>query len=256
MAGQDLAARPRTRERGETLSRRAARPLRPRSRGLRTLPSSASPPQPPDRLERFNRNRPASDRTVEPLPPKRPPLARRSLLRPEPGHVRPGCPPRDASRLPPGAPPSGEGTDTRIERRAPEGVEVVPEALLSSSAATGPLRNRCPPGLSDRRAPNRTSSARRVPGRSFSEGSGTDNNNREVKLKFLLTKFRNLHIRRTKYPLFCPQLLMHSVWISRRDAAHTRIGPCFRGLPARRPDAPQDAGGVVSAALTARWQAV
>ena len=220
------------------------------------MPSSASPPQPPDRLERFNRNRPASDRTVEPLPPKRPPLARRSLLRPEPGHVRPGCPPRDASRLPPGAPPSGEGTDTRIERRAPEGVEVVPEALLSSSAATGPLRNRCPPGLSDRRAPNRTSSARRVPGRSFSEGSETDNNNREVKLKFLLTKFRNLHIRRTKYPLFCPQLLMHSVWISRRDAAHTRIGPCFRGLPARRPDAPQDAGGVVSAALTARWQAV
>ena len=202
------------------------------------------------------RNRSASDRTVEPLPPKRPPLARRSLLRPEPGHVRPGCPPRDASRLPPGTPPSGEGTDTGIERRAPEGVEVVPEALLSSSATADPLRNRCPPGLSGRCASNRTSSARRVPGRSFSEGPKTDNNNRQVKPKFLLTKFRNLHIPRTKYPPVCPQLLIHSVWISgamRHDRSSIRRPPgcvcCWRIRRAGRAE-------TASAALTARRQAV
>ena len=124
-------------------------------RGLRPLPSSASPPQPPDRLERFIRNRPCRRPDRRTLASETAASCEAVLPETRARPFRPGCSSRDASRLPPGAPPSGEGTATRIERRAPEGVEVVPEALFSSSAATGPLRNRCPPGLSDRRA-NRT----------------------------------------------------------------------------------------------------
>jgi hypothetical protein len=66
-------------------------------------------------------------------------------------NLGPGCSarahPAGYSRLSPDAPPSGEGTDTRIERRAPEGVEVVPEALLPSSAATISFETGALPGF-------------------------------------------------------------------------------------------------------------
>jgi hypothetical protein len=52
-------------------------------------------------------------------------------LPPRPGMSYAGTP-----RLSPGSLPSGEGSVARIERRAPEGVEVVPEGLSPSSAAT------------------------------------------------------------------------------------------------------------------------
>jgi hypothetical protein len=91
---------------------------------------------------------------------------------------------------------------------------------------------------------------------SFSKGPDTDNNNREVKPKFLLTKFQNLHIRRTKYPRFCPQLLMHSVWISGVSGHESTPMP-----PARRRSGSLEwpAWGrhaAISAALTARRVAV
>ena len=87
-------------------------------------------------------------RTIHPEPPCRlgpsdPPL----LAKPRAQPLRPGNPSQDHPRLPPGAPPSGEGTATRIERRAPEGVEVVPKALLSSSAATTPFGIGALPGF-------------------------------------------------------------------------------------------------------------
>jgi hypothetical protein len=72
---------------------------------------------------------------------------RRRTIRPP----RPGWPTRVNPRLPPAAPASGEACDRRIERRAPEGVEVVPEVLCSLSATADPLRDRCPPGLCGRR---------------------------------------------------------------------------------------------------------
>jgi hypothetical protein len=86
---------------------------------------------------------------------------------------------RGTPRLPPNAPlPAKE--PTRSERRAPEGVEVVPEALCSLSATADLLRDRCPPGPCGRRRRTAVLRTSRTSG-SFAKEPQTDNNNRKVK---------------------------------------------------------------------------
>jgi hypothetical protein len=121
---------------------------------------------------------------------------------------RPGLPSAGTPRLSPRPPPSGEGTLAGIEQRAPEGVEVVPEALGSSSAATVLFRGGALPGF-QAACEEPHSSARRVPPISFSKARRAHNNKAQVNLRKLLIKLRDLHIWRTEYPRLCPQLLFH-----------------------------------------------
>jgi hypothetical protein len=127
----------------------------------RTLPSETSPPCRPACPERFIRNRPVTDRTTKTRFDNAAPCEASS---PKPGPSRSARAHRAGfPALPPDAPPSGEGTDTRIERRAPEGVEVVPEALLSSSATTASFEAGALPGFQAAVRAEPLSSTRRVP---------------------------------------------------------------------------------------------
>lgn len=204
------------------------------ARVFETLPLRTSPPCRPTWTERFIRNRPVADRTAEPRLRRHRPLRDRLFE-----NLGPGCSarahPAGYSRLSPDAPPSGEGTDTGVERRAPEGVEVVPEALFPSSATTVSFEAGALPGFQAAVRPNRTSSARRVPGRSFSERQSSLNNNRQVKAKFLLTEFQYLHIPRTKYPRVYPQLLVHRPVDINKPRVKSLTRPAVRREPVAAP---------------------
>jgi hypothetical protein len=166
---------------------------------------------------------------------------------------RPGMPSTGTPCLSPGSFPSGEGPGAGIERRAPERVEVVPKALSSSSAVTVLFRSGALPGFQTALRAEPLSSARRVPPGSFAKAPLPHNNKAKVKLRFLLMKVRDLHIRHTEYPLLCPQRFSTSVDIRAardelreaiqafedearftRGCAYRRIGPASSPTTPRR----------------------
>lgn len=234
MAGQDLAARPRTREREEPPLRQAARPPCPRCAGWDRCRS------PPRRRDRPTGRNGSSGTAPPPTGPSNPCLPKGRPLRG--GRLRDQSPAASARAALRGMTPAFRPMRPLPAKGPTPGLNDAPPKGWRS------FRRRCfrrprSPSLSEpvpSRAfrppcePNRSSSARRVPRRSFSERLRTDNNNRQVKPKILLTEFQYLHISRTKYPRSCPQLLMHSlVDIASRDPAKPLMLPaCGRGAVA------------------------
>lgn len=169
-AGQDLAARPRTRERGEPPLRRAARPLCPWCAGQDRCQSS------PRRHDHPTGRNGSSGTAPPPTGPSNPCLSNGRPLRG--GRLRDQSPAASARAARRGMPPAfrpvrplpAKGPTPGLNDAPPKGWRSFRRCCFRrprSPSPSEPVPSRAfrPPC-----EPNRSSSARRVPEKSFSEG--------------------------------------------------------------------------------------